>query len=158
MLEYFSKKRGEKGFTLIELLVVIAIIGILATIVLVALNNARQRARDARRESDLRQLGLALEMYYNDNNRYPTSTGAMGDIVTAVADQYPDFTGRDPQGTNYSWYDNSTAPATDQDYCAWDLLEAPATATYFVVKTGGNAVLSTTDPSGVANIATCVAL
>jgi len=67
-------RKKSKGFTLIELLVVIAIIGILATIVLVSLNTARQKARDARRVSDLRQIALALEMYYDDN----TSTGYPG--------------------------------------------------------------------------------
>ncbi|MFH1461149.1 MAG: type II secretion system protein [Patescibacteria group bacterium] len=71
MLKFFSKRRGQKGFTLIELLVVIAIIGILATIVLVSLNSARAKARDTRRASDLHQLALALEMYYDAN----TSTG-----------------------------------------------------------------------------------
>ncbi|MBU1255307.1 prepilin-type N-terminal cleavage/methylation domain-containing protein, partial [Patescibacteria group bacterium] len=71
MLKFFYSKRGERGFTLIELLVVIAIIGILATIVLVSLNTARQKARDVRRISDLRQVALALEMYYDDNSAYP---------------------------------------------------------------------------------------
>lgn len=65
----------SKGFTLIELLVVIAIIGILATIVLVSLNSARQKARDTRRIGDLRQVALALEMYYDDNASYPSVTG-----------------------------------------------------------------------------------
>lgn len=69
----FYKK--SKGFTLIELLVVIAIIGILATIVLVSLNSARQKARDVRRIGDLRQIVLALEMYYDDNAAYPSVTG-----------------------------------------------------------------------------------
>lgn len=64
-------KREKKGFTLIELLVVIAIIGILATIVLVSLNSARQKARDTRRISDVRQVALALEMYYDDFKWYP---------------------------------------------------------------------------------------
>ena len=69
----FYKK--SKGFTLIELLVVIAIIGILATIVLVSLNSARQKARDVRRIGDLRQVALALEMSYDDNATYPSVTG-----------------------------------------------------------------------------------
>jgi len=74
-MRFFNKRRGEKGFTLIELLVVIAIIGILATIVLVSLNSARQKARDARRVSDMRQVALALEMYYDDNVAYPAGNG-----------------------------------------------------------------------------------
>jgi len=64
-------KRNKKGFTLIELLVVIAIIGLLATIVLVSLNNARNKANDARIKSDLSQIMMGIEMYYADNSAYP---------------------------------------------------------------------------------------
>lgn len=61
-----------KGFTLVELLVVIAIIGLLASIVLVSLNAARQKARDSRRLTDIRQVALALELYADSNNSaYP---------------------------------------------------------------------------------------
>lgn len=61
-----------QGFTLIELLVVIAIIGILSTLAIVALGSARQKSRDSKRVADLNQIGKALELYYSDNNAYPT--------------------------------------------------------------------------------------
>ncbi|MDD2758437.1 MAG: prepilin-type N-terminal cleavage/methylation domain-containing protein [Patescibacteria group bacterium] len=65
---------NKKGFTLIELLVVIAIIGLLSTLAVVALGSARQKARDSKRLSDLKQVQTALELYFTDNNTYPTST------------------------------------------------------------------------------------
>ncbi len=69
------KNMNKKGFTLIELLVVIAIIGLLSTLAVVALGNARQKARDARRLSDLKQLQTALELYYTDQTAYPAGAG-----------------------------------------------------------------------------------
>ena len=61
-----------RGFTLIELLVVIAIIGLLSTLAVIALNSARQKSRDTKRLSDIRQIATALELFYTDSNVYPT--------------------------------------------------------------------------------------
>jgi len=66
------KQQTIKGFTLIELLVVISIIGILSSLAVVSLNNARNKARDALRKADMTQIRTAIMLYYDDNNRYPT--------------------------------------------------------------------------------------
>src|SRR6476660_6837149 len=66
-----------KGFTLIELLAVITVIGILATLAAVGVANASKRARDARRESDMRTIKQGLEQYNQDNGQYPGTTAAL---------------------------------------------------------------------------------
>jgi len=96
---------NKKGFTLIELLVVIAIIGLLSSIVLVSLGPARKKAKDARRLSDIRQIGTAMEMMYSDAEKYYESTAmptAIGTYMTSVP--------KDP-GTAavYNWVNNCDA-------------------------------------------------
>lgn len=63
----------SQGFTLVELLVVIAIIGTLATLLLLQLGTARAKARDTKRISDINQMRTAMEQFFDDNGRYPTS-------------------------------------------------------------------------------------
>jgi type II secretion system protein G len=63
----------KKGFSLIELLVVIAIIGILSSIVLVSLSEARIKSRNSKRLADMAQISKALEFYISDKGYYPTA-------------------------------------------------------------------------------------
>jgi type II secretion system protein G len=121
----------KKGFTLIELLVVIAIIALLASIVLVALNGARSKARDSTRRADLKQISTALELYYNDNGSYPNTgnswwgtcstfgahgtSGANGWIPN-LAPTYIGALPLDPLGASYCMLYNSNGT----DYMAMD--------------------------------------
>ncbi|MCX6718849.1 MAG: type II secretion system protein [Candidatus Taylorbacteria bacterium] len=78
--------KQSRGFTLLELLVVIAIIGILASVVLVSLNSARGKGKDARVISDLEQLRIQIESDYsngNYNNSFAFPTG--GTTATSTA-------------------------------------------------------------------------
>lgn len=99
-------RNNKKGFTLIELLVVIAIIGILSSVVLASLNSARQKSRDARRVADIKQLQLALELYYDSNSSvYPTA-------LSALAPNYIAVVPTDPNGGAYQYAALVVSPGT----------------------------------------------
>lgn len=98
--------KRTQGFTLIELLIVVAILGILGSILFVAIGTNPQRdARDSRRISDVNQLQLALELYKNANDAYPTSLAALAPTYIGAAPQDP------KTGVAYSYaYNPATSP------------------------------------------------
>lgn len=75
----------KTAFTLIELLVVISVLGILVAVILPNLVGVRARARDSARKNDLRQLKVAIRMYYNDQQVYPPDDDN-GNIVACGED------------------------------------------------------------------------
>lgn len=85
---FFNNK--HTGFTLIELLVVISIIGLLSSVVLASLNNARIKGCDATRKAQLREISKALELYYDAYGKYPlfrassSCGGNRGDWATSI--------------------------------------------------------------------------
>jgi prepilin-type N-terminal cleavage/methylation domain-containing protein len=84
-------KKYTKGFTLIELLVVIAIIGILSSVVLVSLNTARAKGKDAKMQAEMSGLRSAAEIYYSSNgNSYDSlfTTNNTFDSANSDANKY----------------------------------------------------------------------
>lgn len=146
------KTKKHRGFTLIELLVVIAIIGILASIVLVSLGGARSKARDAKRQSDIRQISLAMEMYYDDETEY-LMTGATGRLANPFSiSSYLDPVPLDPGGGSHTDCNNAqdssyvafTNSASPTYYCIYACLEDK---TFFVASQRGTKDLGLIGPS-----------
>lgn len=79
----FSQKKNT-GFTIIELLVVIVVIAILAGLVITSYLGVQQRGRDAERQTDMRELASALELFRTDKGFYPKWSGFMNQRQYAV--------------------------------------------------------------------------
>lgn len=141
-------QKKNKGFTLIELLVVIAIIGILSSVVLASLNTARQKSRDAKRIADVKQLQLALELYFDANRAYPATLSLLAptyipsipaDPLTTPAYQYAALL----SGTTCTSYHlGATIEATGHTVLTTDS-DAAASAS---ICTGSAADFAGTDP------------
>lgn len=94
------RSHTRRAFTLIELLVVIAIIALLSSIILASLSSANAKGRDARRISDIKQIQLALALYYDANSSYPAVIDAAHLVTPGFISTIP----TDPSGgTAYTY-------------------------------------------------------
>lgn len=158
----------NKGFTLIELLIVMAILGVLAVVVLVAINPVQQlaRTRDAGRKSGVAQLGRSMEAYYTSRGgTYITeSTAWIGDLVASgeistvpsqISEGVTGYTACSSNEQNYWCYDATTA-AGGEPVVVFTKLESQSETSkcvandpYFVWSTAdgrGGLVCSAADP------------
>ncbi len=163
-------KKSLKGFTLIELLIVMAILGVLAVVVLVAINPVQQlaRTRDAGRKSGVAQIGRALEAYYTSHsgsyitaNSFLSTLSTSGEISTppAAISYRSGFAGTSCDGTvtqQNNWcYEQGSGEALLYTQLESDSERSKCggTTTFFVWSTfdgRGGITCSTVAPAGTA--------
>lgn len=85
-MKRIRKLLRQDGFTLMELLIVMVILAILVAIATGTYATSTKRGRDNRRKNDLRNITTALEAYYSDKGRYPSSN-ANGEMVGCCSTQ-----------------------------------------------------------------------
>lgn len=123
--ELQTTNRKSRGFTLIELLVVISIIAILMAVATVSYTNAQQKSRDNKRKSDLKAVQQALELYFQQNGKYPS--GPSGDITCNVTG---DLTAQ-PWGTEFDCTETNKPKITYMNPLPKDQINVAASNKYY---------------------------
>lgn len=151
---------NSKGFTLLELLVVISIIAILAGVILVNLQSARKKARDATIRSDINTVMKALETHIavnNDENLFTTNcttiplADAGNPLATLVGPgkELPKMPAHPAAGKNYTFASTLDAASGILSYVVSGELGAGVESGKFFVAANGSTSLETVAPKPV---------
>jgi general secretion pathway protein G len=101
-----------RGFTLIEIMVVVLIIGLLAAVIVPSIMNRVDDAKISKAKQDIRSLETALQMFYLDNSKYPTTEQGLTALVQPPTDPsirhwkpggYLERVSKDPWGNDYQY-------------------------------------------------------
>ncbi len=104
--------KKKQGFTLIELLIVVAIIGLLSTLAVVALGNANLKARDAKRQSDIKVVQTAIEVYLTDNATEPSVPANWAALIADLSEQMHGGAPQDPGVNRWCYCSDNTGSST----------------------------------------------
>lgn len=100
-----KQNSNQKGFTLLEILIVLAILGTIMTMVMTKVNDSRNRAKQKQTQLELNSWSEAVNMYYNDCGKYPTSLEGIkkgdGDCSAWDPGAYSKLNTRDPWGGEF---------------------------------------------------------
>ena len=91
------RRKRDEGFTLVEMMVVLVIIGLLATVVIINVMPATDRAAQTRVRADLSTLEQAIDMYRLENMRYPTTQEGLAALTPNYVRRLPN----DPWNSPY---------------------------------------------------------